>query len=653
MPKQKLSLAVVTIEVSQSIQNLKNEIELLADRTTVVRVYLERPADLKSNLRLTGTLEVSHPDQGQTLEVPSEASLFLRAGGGPGLPTQRGDINETLNFFLKPSDVIAGDVKIKLTALKAALDPDLKIVVRPHSFDRSFAAGPTLRLRALRLRVHDPRSDEWHAPEAAHGLALRSYIERAFPVSRIEWSEVTIDATEGFAPPYSDEAVSIAAPDALWQEKFDLACAHIMAIRARDIDAMTDHRTHYYALVYHPDDFFVGAVSDVPSGARPEVVGVGPAEMEDGSYGAHELGHALGLLHPGFCAGQSREAEDFPEYFEGKISGRRQCEGDSSEEVEARVHYGFDVGDATQRPRALRYDAYYDLMTYCEPVWISAHNYLRTLERLRAEDALEPEKQGDFLHVVGVYCFKGGIEAGELKFVFPIRRPPVTGAPIPKPKKRPAETWWPPRYGTEHRVLVIAKDATGRKLYDDVVVTLKRNDARDLPRDSGAFQVTLPRSGDLRRLELWVDGVLVDEMTGEAAAGPGEVSPGGPSLSCSDLLTILPPRTSPEDPYLLSAAWPDEYERSASHTLQVRHLPHLPLWETIALGFTADTSELVLDYDHHLKRPERGEQSALEPRPEFRLLRAVGFSEQLVCEGPLRVPAPDEEPAPRDPLEVG
>jgi hypothetical protein len=596
------TLEVLGIEVVQSIQNLKQDIPLLAHKRTAVRVYVS-PSGLTTNVPVVGTLVVTR--DGGSAEVESASSVELRRDGDhPSLEDQRRSLARSLCFFLTDDQVRPGRVELSLKKVTPTLLGDIRAELLQHRPTAvEFQPGPTLRVRAVCLRVRDPQTNKVHAPNAGHCDALRSYLERAFPVSEVQSSAITIDAAATLKPPYSDAASSPAHPGPTWQEKFDIACAYLMAVRAREIDEGEDQRTHYYGVVHHPTDFFVGAVSDVPSASRPDVVGVGPVESGDGSYAAHELAHALGRLHPGYGPGQSREDPDFPEAYEGKLSSA--VDG----------HHGFDVGDATQRPRVLPFDHWYDLMTYGEPLWVSAYTYQGLLERLRQEDqqfAKNPTK-GNYLHVIGTYSFADADKKGNLAYVFPGK------------VKSPAAV------GLQDRVAVIGKSENEAQLFR-VNVELKRAAATDLPRDSGAFHITVNHDDRLRKLELWVDGELVDSIA-QGSAPHVALAAVDPSR-----VKIILPAPSEEDPYLLAIAWPEQYSRDLLHTVQARRAGRNEPWRTIAAGVTAATAEVLLDH----------RQLALPSAVDVRILRAHGFSEAEIYRGQLRVADPGRSHQPVD-----
>ena len=577
-------IEVLGMEVVQSIQNMKGDIPLLAHKKTAVRVYVH-PSGLATSVPVTGTLSVTR--EGKCEEIESAWSVELRKDGHhPRLEDQRHSLDRSLCFFLDGAQVEPGQVELCLRRVTPTLrgDRDVGIEVGQQPAQADFWPGPTLSVRVVCLRVRDPRTNQMHEPNAGHRYAMRSFVERAFPVSRVQWSETTLDAATGFEPPYSDGGSSLADPGRTWQEKFDVACAHLMAIRARELEDGEDRATRYYGVVHHPTDFFVGAVSDVPATARPDIVGVGPADGSDGSYAGHELAHMLGRLHPGFGSGQSKEDREFPSAYKGRLSSA--MEG----------HYGFDVGDATQRPRVLPFDHWYDLMTYGEPLWVSAYTYKGLLRGLQEERA-EPEKrtrEGDYLHVVGTYDLTKGATKGTLAYVFPGRIKSLASVE------------------TRDHVVAVGRDERENTLFE-ANVELKRAAAIDMPRDSGAFHITVGRHERLSRLELWVDHHLACTLAPSSTPRDAKAQVRARILSPS----------SGDDSYRLGIAWPEWYGRQLSHTVQARRAGDGERWRTIAVGITAATSEVSLD------RQELGLPSPVD----VRILRAQGFSDTEIYLG--------------------
>jgi hypothetical protein len=477
--------------------------------------------------------------------VSSSSSVELEPDDDhPDLEAQRRSLDRSLCFFLGPEQTAVGRVELRLKEVTPTLRGDRGIglqLMDQDPVEAEFKSGPCLSVRLVCYRIRDPETGEVHVPSKAHRLAVRSFLERAFPISELQWSETTVEPPAGFCPPYSDEGTTLANPGRAWQEKFDLACAHLMAIRARELEDEQDPRTLYYGLVYHPTQFFVGAVSDVPLSVHNDVVGLGPAEESDGSYAGHELAHMLGRLHPGIGEGQTREDTDFPEDYGGRLSSART------------KHHGFDMGDATHPPGVLPYDQWFDLMTYGEPLWVSAYTYRGLLEILRREEKDARERspavlanaagEESYLHVIGTYELTKGAPKGRLAHVFPGR------FGMPGPAKEPG------------RVMVIGRDDAGKELVA-ARIELKQAAAKDLGRDTGAFHVTVENREGLSSLELVVDGTVADVME------PGHRTRETATLG-KDTVTVER-ATDEREPSLLRIAWPEGYSRRLTHTVQAR-----------------------------------------------------------------------------------
>jgi hypothetical protein len=380
-----LSVRVLGIEVTQAIQNMAHEVRLIGGKSAVVRVYLAT-SGVSSNLRVRGEIVVSAAPDAPGSYIASANEVVLRSTGHPALTAQRRDAALSLNFLLP--DPPAGPMTVRLKRISRAAGDEVPVALGDNERQVDFGSAPVLRIRTLGLRYVDPRQNPAprFAPDPTHFAHLRSYLTRAYPVSRVEWSQAVIDAPANFVPPFSGPTLP-GGFDPLWWTLLGILHQHMLTIRQSDMDAGWDPRTHYYGLVCDQSDFFRGAANAVPPAPAPNTIAVGPCGKpktgswdSDGSYGdwygAHELAHTFGRNHPGFCQNQGRVDAQFP-HSNGHISDAGQdC-------------VGFDVGDsALNLPmRAYPREDWSDFMTYCERQWVSKYTYDGIYDRLVAEEA--------------------------------------------------------------------------------------------------------------------------------------------------------------------------------------------------------------------------------------------------------------------------
>jgi len=201
-----------------------------------------------------------------------------------------------------------------------------------------------------------------------------SWLQRAYPVALVTASQRVVAANVSAFASCDD---MFTAPTINSQ---------LAAIRALDVSAGADSRTHYYGVVSDGGCFMRGK-SGVPSSPNPAAVGSGPTGPAtygwdfDGSYGdwycGHELGHTFGRKHPGSGCGETSDDPNYP-FATGQLAN---ADG---------AFAGFDVGDAVYglAMTALPGVDWHDVMTYCNRQWLSSYTYAGIRERLIAEDAL-------------------------------------------------------------------------------------------------------------------------------------------------------------------------------------------------------------------------------------------------------------------------
>lgn len=397
-PPVAAAVDILGIEIVQTVQNLNNDVALIRDKATLVRVYLN-PHGFTAQALLQAEIAVSPSATTPAKYVASTGGVTVSATPYPGIGPQRHDLALSLNFVL-PAEVLGWDglsVTVKRVFTGSGdISPGTNKTVNV-----ALVTAPPLRIKAIGLRYvlrQAGSPPQEIAPAAFHFDFLRSFLKRAYPVSTVEWSQIVVEADARFTPPFSGPE-DANGNDPLWGRLLDIAHNQLSALRAKDVDTGTDPRTHYYGLVSDADKglFFRGAAKDVPQNPDPSIVAVGPTgnprqystlawdtdQTYGDWYGSHELGHTFGRFHPGFC-GQDASDPTFP-YPDGRIGDTAHGDG-----------IGLDFGDAALGlpMRVMTNEVCHDIMTYCDDQWISSYSYQAILARLTQEDA-------DFAPVAG------------------------------------------------------------------------------------------------------------------------------------------------------------------------------------------------------------------------------------------------------------
>ncbi|MBS0476593.1 MAG: hypothetical protein JSR28_15795 [Proteobacteria bacterium] len=370
MPAAASSLPIMHIEPIQSVQNRHNTVPLSAGKQTLVRVYLDTSA-LPDGVQLRGELGIRTASGGGEVFVPSMDSITTGPSQNAKVQYRRHDFSGSLNFLL-PASVASGKKLLRVSRLEGPDGVPLK--VEDLAFKLAFVRCAPLRVRAVGLQYKD--QGKLYTPTADDFASLRSFLIRAYPSAKVEWSHLVVDAD--FTPPFN-------------QMTPVRANAQLAAIRSRDVSAGIDRRTHYYGLVSdgQGQHFMRGLANAIPGTPSPHAVACGPAGLEQlpngpspytGWYGAHELGHTFGRYHPGFPPlyfpdgqrnprGQDDSDDTFP-YADGSLT-----RGDDE-------FVAFDAGDPAVKNaemRIMRGSECFDVMTYLDNLWVSAY----TLEAIR------------------------------------------------------------------------------------------------------------------------------------------------------------------------------------------------------------------------------------------------------------------------------
>ncbi|MCZ4093449.1 hypothetical protein [Sinorhizobium psoraleae] len=224
-------VTVQAIEVCQVIQSIESSVTLVAGKATLVRIYVDQ-ATLGEPVKLRGELAIRRSAGGPATYVPAVGDLTLDPHDGTALTDKRKEIAASLNFRLPITATAAGTLFVEVNRLSPAGGSDVNLEGMTKT-RVEFVSTPPLRIRCVGLRYRDAAGRP-HAPDAVHFACLRSFLERAYPVPSVVWSQIVVDAD--FTAPFSDDTVV-------------RANMQIAAIRSSEVNSGTDPRTHYLGLV--------------------------------------------------------------------------------------------------------------------------------------------------------------------------------------------------------------------------------------------------------------------------------------------------------------------------------------------------------------------------------------------------------------------
>ncbi len=269
------NLELVGLEANQAIQDWQNSVELIENKSTTVRAFIQSQSSSSApvgNVRLRGVRNGS----------PLPGSPLSPSNGGFQAPPQtsdpstirdrRADMSKSLNFQL-PSSWRNGTVDLQLTggtvdcSPAAATNDVCEVQV-------SFTSVPTPSVRFARIRWTDSGGNT-HMPSQAHVREQALRIIAMYPLPSMNWSTFTLDwdTWSGGSGQPSLSNVNSA----------------LQTIRGLSILFGGSSSTMYYGDM-------VGTNNGGLAAGIPADVASGDQQVAD-NVAAHELGHVLNQQH--------------------------------------------------------------------------------------------------------------------------------------------------------------------------------------------------------------------------------------------------------------------------------------------------------------------------------------------------------------------
>ena len=327
------NLAISGLEVTQSVQRPDNSVPLVAGRRTMLRVYAYSFTGAPvSNVRVS----VAATQNG----VPLLGSpLVIGPQTAPTSPS-RASLPGSFNVEL-PSNWLSGAVVITATAYQGSLP-------YPNSSSTSltlnFNSVPTLNIKVVPIQYTAPGGQVYPAPSTD---TISDWIMRAYPINSIS---LTFHASYPFS---SGDLTQVSTWYTLLQNIYTLK-----------VTEKAPASQVYFGLIPTMNGsvtWFTSGTSGLGYVGTRAAIGLelsatrwGPDAT--GQNTAHEIGHNLGRYHApcGAVANPDPSYPSYPPYPSGSIG-----------------QFGLDI------PKGVLWNpaTTYDLMSYCDPLWVSDYTY--------------------------------------------------------------------------------------------------------------------------------------------------------------------------------------------------------------------------------------------------------------------------------------
>ncbi len=531
-------------EVTQGIQSLNNDVPLVANKPTFVRLYgnkLSGPNIFGVDARLYGTTAGGTPLPGSPLRPVNGTQSFTANNTGPNRSAQNGG----WLFQLPDEWTNAGTISLNplIDPRRVWSDPNrANNTVAARSF--SFTRKAPICIITIPVRTHAPA-----ASNSDPSLYLMiDTLKRLMPTSDV-WlfhqdnDVAQIEARFGI-PPWKYEPYAI--PD---DKDKVLNALGLRGDLTDDPDACDDIGaiTHYVGLVHAQTPTNQGGGENLGFGRTPGdalyVKLINPAlfgavdwQTQRFNTLAHELSHNYGRKHVN-CGGPANPDPGYP-YPDG--SGTN-CWLDSGALTAPGTHFGFHTTNLTP----IVPNTTMDYMAYGAPYWVSDYTWKaifgilsNTAGQARAIQSAQSElaAAGAVVYISG--SVTPGQSQGQLDYAWTFPSTTLSQGILRKLQRSAA-----PRFGAApaaqpsanayHLRLLDSRNA----VLDDRAVTLTKTEDADGPTRGFALSFPAP-SGQVARIELLNGGTLIANLQPGAQAPTVSVTSPAGGETFDDQMTL-------------------------------------------------------------------------------------------------------------------
>ncbi|MGH9766918.1 MAG: hypothetical protein ACREAB_05725, partial [Blastocatellia bacterium] len=312
------------LEITQAIQDLNNSVPIIADKRTLVRVYLrgEGASEIRN---VSGALTGCRPLGDTALcgdffsNLRSLNSITINSSGD--VEAKRQNLAASLNFELPPEWTTAGRIHLRLSNLEIAGsrlylpcegcdNPNPIFPAFPRYYE--FHQAPPVSFKLY--NVSYDANGTTHSADFTHIHHLRSWIQRAYPTSEVIAPNIDFRSGLALHPVFGRPSCS--------RVNTDLFINKVLSNYFGPLIGFSDEEI-YYGMVDDGGGFMRGCAKDkftidllltdieikvrIGSGPTGSPSSQGYDWDKDKSYGdfygGHEIGHLHGRHHPGFIDG--------------------------------------------------------------------------------------------------------------------------------------------------------------------------------------------------------------------------------------------------------------------------------------------------------------------------------------------------------------